>query len=294
MPDAPPAEIEPLLAQLYSADAREAGERLVALGSAAVEPLIAVLNGQHPLPDMRLYGGIGSVPDSAAARERAAYLLGDIGDARAVEPLIAAYARETSRYTRLAIARALGKIGDGRAAPTLVALLDDIPFTPDYAHIVDDYARIAGANAVEPLLRVVRSRRYSYGGAAHAVRALARLRADPRVLPGLIDALRTDAETATVLALIDTLAETSDARAIDALIGFIGVMIQLPPERWDERDENRSETDAGVVFHILKAPFRAAAAAVRKTGSAEARARLEHLLGSAPAYVSGSDSSPLR
>lgn len=294
MPDAPPVEIERLLAQLYSADAREASDRLVALGAAAVEPLIAVLNGQHALPNLRLYGGIGSVPDSAAARERAAYLLGDIGDTRAVEPLIAAYTRETSRYTRLAIALALGKIGDARAAATLVALLDDVPFTPDYARIVDDYARIAGTEAVEPLLRVARSRRYTYGGAARAVRALAKLRADPRVLPGLIDALRPDAETATVLALIDTLAETGDAHAIDALIRFIGVLIQLPAERWDERDENQSETDAGVVFHILKAQFGAATAAVRRTGTAEARARLERLLGSAPAYVSRSDSPPLR
>lgn len=286
MPDTAPPKVEPLLAQLYSADARDAGEQLAALGSAAVEPLITVLNGQHPTPNMTHFGGIGSEPDSAAARERAAYLLGDIGDARAVEPLIAAYAYERSRYMRLAVALALGKIGDTRAADTLIALLDTAPFTPNYAQVVDDYARIAGADAIEPLLRVVQNPHYTYGGAAHAARALAKYHADPRVLPGLIAGLRPDAEIATVRALIDVLAETGDARAADGLLRFINALIQLPPERWDGRDENLSETDSGVVFHVLKAEFGEAVAAVRKIGGAEACAELDRLLNGAPTYIS--------
>jgi HEAT repeat protein len=278
-------EIEPLIAQLYSADARAAGDRLAALGAAAVEPLIGVLNGQHQIPNLSLFDSIGTAPDSSAARERAAYLLGDIGDRRAVEPLIAAYTRESDRYIRLATVLALGKIGDARAVDTLTAALDTTPWTPDYARIIDDFARIAGAGSVEALLRVVKSPHYTYGGAAHAARTLATLRADARVLPGLIDALRLDAEIATVQALIDVLADFGDARAADALISFIGAMIQLPPERWDGRDENLSESDQGVVFHIVKTHFGAATTAVREIGSAEALAALERLLRSAPTYV---------
>ncbi|MFN8563580.1 MAG: HEAT repeat domain-containing protein [Anaerolineae bacterium] len=280
-------EVEPLLAHLYSADAREAADRLVALGAPAVEPLIALLSGQHPTPDWTQFEGFGAAPDTNAARERAAYILGDIGDPRAVEPLIAAYARESDRYIRLAAVLALGKIGDPRGLPTLTAALDAPAWTPAYARIVDDFARIAGASAVEPLIRVVQSAHYTYGGAAHAARALAHLRADLRVLPGLVAALRPDAEITTVEALIDVLAETGDPRAGGALLGFVGALIRLPPERWDDRDENRSETDQGVEFHIFRTYLQAASGAIRKMGSLEAITALERLLGSAPGYVAG-------
>lgn len=277
--------IEPLIASLYSADARQAGDRLVALGAAAVEPLIAVLNGQHEIPDLSRIDRFGSTPDSSAARERAAYLLGDIGDRRAVEPLIAAYTRERDRYIRLAAVLALGKIGDPRAVETLIAALDTPAWTPDYTRIVDDLARVAGERAIEPLIRLAQSHDYTYGAAAQAIRALAARRADPRVLPGLIGALRLDAEIATVEAVIAALAETDDARAAAALLAFIGTLIQLPAERWDERDENLSETDQGVVFHVLKTQFRSAVAAVLKIGGAETAATLDRVLRGAPPYI---------
>lgn len=281
------SEVEPLLAHLYSADAREAADRLVALGAPAVEPLLDLLDGRHSTPDWTQFEGFGAAPDANAARERAAYILGDIGDPRAVEPLIAACARESDRYIRLAAVLALGSIGDPRALPMLITALDTPAWTPAYARIVDDFARIAGASAVEPLIRVVRSAHYTYGGAAHAARALAHLRADPCVLPGLIAALRPDAEIATVEALIDVLAETGDPRAAGGLIGFVGALIRLPPERWDDRDENRSETDQGVEFHIFRTYLQAATGAVRRMGSLEAITALERLLGSAPGHVAG-------
>jgi HEAT repeat protein len=55
----------------------------------------------------------------------AAKALGEIGDTRAVEPLIAAL-KDRSVNRRLSAAEALGKIGDTRAlAPLIVALDDD-------------------------------------------------------------------------------------------------------------------------------------------------------------------------
>jgi HEAT repeat protein len=281
-------EIERLIVLLYSADAREAGARLAALGAAAVEPLIAILNRQYLAPDLsqlNTIGAIGSAPDVTAARERAAYVLGDIGDPRAVDTLLAAYAGETDRHIRLAAALALGKIGDPRAVDTLLAALDAPIWTPDDARIVDDLVRMAGSRAVEPLIRLVRRRGYTYGAAARAVTALLAFRTDPRVLDGLIAALRLDAEIATVQALIAALAELRDPRGAQALVALIRTMMQLPVERWGEREENLSETEQGVVFHVLKSHFRAAVAAVRKIGGVQTLAALEDALRGAPSHI---------
>ncbi len=279
-----------LIPYLYTADAREAGSRLVVLGAAAVEPLIAVLNGQQAIPDLSpldLPPPLrGAAPEADAAKERAAYLLGEIGDRRAVEPLIAAFARETDQYIRLAAVRALGMIGDPRAVDTLIAALEIPPWSPDYCALVDDLARIGGARAVEPLIRVLRSPHYTYGGAARAARALLAWRSDPRVLDGLIAALRLDAELSTVDALIAALVELGDPRGARALLALIGVMVRLPPERWDDRDDNLSETDQGVTFHVLKRQFRRAVAAVRQIGDAAALAALDGILKDAPSYIS--------
>lgn len=279
------SEVERMVDLLYSADAREAAERLVALGAPAVPPLIAVLSGQRPAPAASQLDAFTTTPDSAAARERAAYLLGDLGDKRAVEPLIAAYGRETDRYNRLAIVLALGKIGDARAVDTLINALSAPAWTPDYGRIVDDLARIGGSRAVEPLARLVQSRDYSYGAAARAARALLNFRTDPRALNGLIDALRLDAEIATVQAVIDALATIGDARGAAALVALLRAMRALPAEKWDARGDNLSETDQGVVFHVLKSHWIAAVAAVRKIGGAETLAALEGVLRDAPAYI---------
>ena len=110
---------------------------LIALGKDAVEPLIQVVSGVYPLPDLtkvealELDGvplaciGTNAAVNADAAKERAAYILGDIGDARAVDSLIAAHARESERHAKLAIARALGKIGNAQAVDSLIAALEN-------------------------------------------------------------------------------------------------------------------------------------------------------------------------
>src|SRR4051812_37761217 len=233
---------EGLIPYLYTYNARLASQQLVALGTMAVIPLVAVMSGGWPVPDLApleateesrmLLGclGVPPTPNCAAARERAAYLLGDIGDPRAVEPLIAAFTGETERFMRMAIVRALGKIGDPRAIEPLITALAAPAWTPDFGILVDDLARIGGEGAVEPLIGIVQSKTYSYGCAAHAARIVSRRYDDPRVLDGLIGGLRLDAEFSTLQTVIDILGEWGDPRGAQALVSFVRELIALPPE----------------------------------------------------------------
>jgi len=77
------------------------------IGISAVEPLIVVLKDEHIAP---------------VARNMAARTLGQIGDIRAVEPLITTL---NDRNVRLEIVRALSLIGDARAVEPLSAALKD-------------------------------------------------------------------------------------------------------------------------------------------------------------------------
>ncbi len=81
-------------------------EKAIALGSLAVEPLIAALKD-----------------GKRAVRKSAAEALGKVGDARAVEPLIAAFQKDNNRDVRKAAATALAKIGDPSAVEFLSAPL---------------------------------------------------------------------------------------------------------------------------------------------------------------------------
>ncbi len=81
-------------------------EALVKIGAPAVEPLIAALK-----KDEEWY-----------VRKTAAEALGQIGDVRAVEPLIVALKEGDMRRVS---AEALGKIGDTRAVEPLIATLKD-------------------------------------------------------------------------------------------------------------------------------------------------------------------------
>jgi hypothetical protein len=100
----------PYIAKLGSSDSAvcdKAAERLIDMGEAAVDALIAALKDRD-----------GHI------RADAAWVLGQIGDKRAVEPLIEAV-RDGSAKVRSYAALALGKLGDKRAIPALREALDD-------------------------------------------------------------------------------------------------------------------------------------------------------------------------
>lgn len=83
----------------------------------------------------------------------AAIALGQIGDARAVEPLIAVAEDWTKHYSvRIFVARALGQLGDNRAVDPLIAILKNGQEDSLREAAASALGRLGDARAVPPLL----------------------------------------------------------------------------------------------------------------------------------------------
>ncbi len=203
--------------------AREAWDSAVSLGAIAIEPLIVALNDH-------------STYTTAA---KAAEALGAIGDAGAVEALIAALKDSASFSvdTRVNAARALGKIGDPSAIAPLTAALRDPALDVLSAaasaldalrYEVKDAAQQAsifvahqdwenatklGAVAIEPLIGAFKS---LYGrDSEKAAEALGKI-GGQRAVGALIDALKDQDERKCRVAA-EVLGEIGDARAVEPL-----------------------------------------------------------------------------
>lgn len=106
--------IDPLVDALSDSDGDVRWKAIVALGkmkNAAVKPLIKAFKSD----DWRIRG-------------RAAEALGNIGDLKALEPLINALVgknKDTNKYVRGRVAEALGKMGDERAVEPLIKAKED-------------------------------------------------------------------------------------------------------------------------------------------------------------------------
>lgn len=86
-------------------------------------------------------------------REAAISALGEIGDPRAVEPLVAAL-KDLNPLVREAAARALGEIGDPRAVEFLVAALKDSDNKMKRI-VVQTLGKIGDSQAAEPLVNIL-------------------------------------------------------------------------------------------------------------------------------------------
>ena len=110
--------------------------------------------------DEQLKQWIASVRDiSAESAQVAAKRLGDSGDRRAVEPLLAVV-RNVDGYfhsgVRAAAAEALARLGDRSAVDALIGAIGD-PMAEASAEAVRALATLGDARAVGPLLEVVRN-----------------------------------------------------------------------------------------------------------------------------------------
>lgn len=104
-------DVQGLMKALQHEDTRiwgEASGALIEIGEPAVEPLILALKDVNP-----------------RVRWIAAAALGEIGDARAVEPLVNAITTDPERDVRWHAVDSLGKIGDVRAIGPLTQSLKD-------------------------------------------------------------------------------------------------------------------------------------------------------------------------
>ena len=87
---------------------KEAIKLLVKLGQPAVDPLIHALNDKH-----------------SGVRKNAAEALGEIGDTRAIDPLMTTLLEDDDGTVRKCAAEALGRIGDSRSLKALTIALRD-------------------------------------------------------------------------------------------------------------------------------------------------------------------------
>ncbi|HEY7834323.1 MAG TPA: HEAT repeat domain-containing protein, partial [Ktedonobacterales bacterium] len=148
--------------------------------------------------------------------------LGELGDRRAVEPLIAALQKHAT--VRSAAAKALGQLGDARAVEPLIAALQrprnsySDHYEEDQAKqsVIDALASFADARAFEPLRDTLLDD--NRGTALHAAQALGNF-GEPAVEP-LIKFLKRcyQYQVATVA---EVLVRLKDPRAIEPLSGWI-------------------------------------------------------------------------
>lgn len=160
-------------------------------------------------------------------RCEAAEALGQLGNSRAVEPLIAAL-NDRYHYVREHASRALGKIGDRRAVEPLIEFLNRSDsdtgelgtFSRDHVvtslknAAVDALGELGDARAVEPLTKLV-----NYGDEyfrRDVLEALIKIR-DPRLTHLLIQALKDPDEFVWARAA-DELGNIGDYVAIEPLI----------------------------------------------------------------------------
>jgi len=180
-------------------------DKCIEIGAPAVGPLIAALDVSRNV---------------SCKRQEAASALGQIGDARAVEPLIAAL-NDSKSDVRLAAADALAKIGDARAVQPLIAAL----YT---THGAAEALVKIGTPAVEPLIAALKMPRRTmkewlmrdvdFRVHREALAALVEI-GTPAVEP-LIAALK-HSESDVRKAAVHALQEIGDARAVEPLIATL-------------------------------------------------------------------------
>ena len=204
---------------------RAAGDELLKIADAsAVEPIINVLieNAQYALAE----------PQYKYFREqylcaRAVLILEIIGDARAVEPLIATLKKGVWQAVE-----ALAKIGDRRAVEPLIEALSRATEDRDWficGSIAKALARFNDSRAVDPLiLALVNGNRYvrpSYDYSRSELEACAEIAkalgkfGDPRAVEPLIDALKKVRGTGALSCrAAEALGKIGDARAVEPLM----------------------------------------------------------------------------
>ena len=225
-------------------------DRCVEVGAPAADVLIGALRHHDSVVRQLAARGLGEIGDARAVepligalkgredlRAAAAEALGQIDDARAVEPLVDSL-KDAGSSVRAAAARALGRLGEPRAVDRLIGCLKD------HESIVRQAAagalgQIGDTRAVEPLAAALKGREDSRIAAAVALGEIGGIGAVEPLIGALID-LKTCVPAAEALArigalavlpLVATLSDPSEVvrkAAVRALLVQIGAPALMP------------------------------------------------------------------
>jgi HEAT repeat protein len=146
-----------------------------------------------------------------SVRGAAVDALGQIGDARAVEPLIAAL-KDVNYYVHTSAAEALVKIGACAVEPLIAALKN---VEAGVQRVIEKVLAKIGSPAVEPLIIALKDSEWTVG--YHVALALGQI-GDARAVEPLINALKSGQGAAAV-----ALGQIGDARTIEPLINALTV-----------------------------------------------------------------------
>jgi HEAT repeat protein len=302
-------DIQHLIRYLYGQGevAQYARRTLIAMGSSAVDPLIAVLRGEYEIEEAkdpsegRIWGFLrvmGLIPRTGRSklqvRAEAAGILAEIGDHRAVEPLVTAFynnALTSERYKILdALCQMVRVSPDPRLIDVLIGVLDHRAWYASKPHallvVIGTLGAARDARAVPGLVGVLRMPGYQWGAiSAHAAQALGKI-GDGRAVEPLSETLLSpEAAGSTQYECIRALEQIGDARAGSALLTFIQAQLHLPTEAWADHPKNMGESDWGDEYHVLKAFFASAVRALRAVGDAQMLRDLEQRLAAAPDWI---------
>lgn len=174
--------VKPLI-QLFSSGPAESVSKTIAdvlrgIGKPAVEPLCKILLDYFPTPG---YGW--------TVNEILAEVLGDIGDSRAVEPLIDALCQSDNEREEEAIEEALVNIGKPAVESIIKALKqEDIDLRWGLAKVLGN---IGDSRAVEPLIEVLKDENEDEQVLREAAIALGKL-GDARAVDPLTEVLKDE------------------------------------------------------------------------------------------------------
>jgi HEAT repeat protein len=188
--------VEPLIAALKDENVRPAAAKALGrIGDVrSVEPLIASLGGN----------GLAAVE-----------ALRQFGDS-AVEPLIAGLRNENEHVRKLA-AMMLGEFGDTRALESLIAELNQLSANTEITNMMKMVRRIGSATAMEPLIAALKDEnKYVRSNVAIILGMIG----DTKAVDPLITALNDD-DWYVRSTVAETLGKIGDARAVEPLIAAL-------------------------------------------------------------------------
>jgi HEAT repeat protein len=152
--------------------------------------------------------------------KEAIFALGQIGDARAVESLIA-LSKSSNRFIvlRETAAEALGKIGDACAIEALIALLND-PCIELRKIAAEALGKIDDTRTVELLMVFLDEHKYVWDQVSEATAALVRI-GNQSVGPLIAILMEKDASPQKLATAARTLGQIGDSRAVEPLLAIL-------------------------------------------------------------------------